>query len=75
MSVVDDWSKIDGEWILLAENRVSKFHVRHWIYSGKEIRELLTNVGFVEVSLYGSFDGAPYDPQAQRLIAAARKPK
>jgi hypothetical protein len=36
---------------------------------------LLASAGFGEISLYGSFDGAPYGPQAQRLIAVARKPR
>jgi len=36
---------------------------------------MLTAAGFVDISLYWTFDGAPYDPQAQRLIAVARKPR
>jgi SAM-dependent methyltransferase len=73
-SVVDDWSKIDAEWILVEENRATRFHLRHWIYSGREIHDLFSGVGFADVRLYGSFDGTPYGPQALRLIAVARKP-
>jgi hypothetical protein len=72
--VIDDWSRIDGEWILLEGSCVSKFRIRHWIYSGREICELFASVGFVDISLHGTFDGTPYDPQGQRLIAVARKP-
>jgi SAM-dependent methyltransferase len=74
MSVIDDWSRIEGEWMLLEGDRVWKFFLRHWLYSGREMRELLDSVGFTDVSLYGSLDGTPYDPQAVRLIALARKP-
>ncbi len=74
-SIIDDWSRIDAEWILVAEGRASTFHIRHWLYSGQEIRELLASVGFADVSLYGTLEGTPYDPQAQRLIAVARKPR
>ena len=74
-SIVDDWSRIDGEWILLAEGRATTFHLRHWLYSGREIRELLTSVGFTEISLFGSLEGTPYGPQAQRLVVVARKPR
>ena len=73
-TVIDDWSRIDSEWILLEESRSSKFRVRHWLYSGREIHDLLASVGFVDVSLRGSFEGTPYGPEAQRLIAIARKP-
>ncbi len=73
-TLIDDWSRIADEWILLEGSVASKFLIHHWIYSAREIRELMTSVGFVDVSLHGSFDGTPYDPQAQRLIAVARKP-
>jgi SAM-dependent methyltransferase len=74
-SIIDDWSRIEAEWILVAEGRASTYRIRHWLYSGREIRDLLTHVGFADVALYGTLDGAPYDPQAQRLIAVARKPR
>ena len=73
-TLIDDWSRIDDEWILLEGSRASRFRIRHWIYSGREIRELMASVGFADVSLHGSFDGTPYDSQAQRLIAVAKKP-
>jgi SAM-dependent methyltransferase len=73
-TVIDDWSRIDDEWILLEGSRASNFRIRHWLYSGREIRELFASVGFADVTLHGSFEGTPYGPQAQRLIAIARKP-
>ncbi len=73
-AIVDDWSRVDSQWILLTGNDAQTFRLRHWVYSGRELRALFAGVGFVDVALYGTFDGAPYDPQAQRLIAVARKP-
>ncbi len=72
--IIDDWSQIEIDWILLEGERATTFRIRHWLYSGPELRELLTSVGFVGVQLFGSFDAAPYAPGAQRLIAVARKP-
>ena len=40
-----------------------------------EIRDLFTSVGFADISLYGSLDGTPYGPQAQRLVVVGRKPR
>jgi len=74
-TIIDDWSRIDVEWILLEGGRASSYRLRHWIYSAREIRDLLAGVGFTDISLYGSVDGAPYGPLAQRLIAVARKPR
>ncbi len=72
--ITHDWSRVDDEWTLIAGGRTKSFRIGHWIYSGREFRELLASVGFNEVALYGTFEGTPYDPQAQRLIAVARKP-
>jgi hypothetical protein len=33
----------------------------------------LSSAGFSSVTIYGDFDGAPYGPDAIRLIAVARK--
>lgn len=74
-TVVQDWSRIEGEWIIIRDDRVSRFVIRHWLHSGQEIRELLTAVGFADVALFGGLDGSPYGPQAQRLVAVARKPQ
>jgi SAM-dependent methyltransferase len=73
-SIVDDWSRIDDEWILLEGNRASKFRIRHWLYSAREILDLFASVGFASVQLHGDLEGTSYGPQAERLIAVARKP-
>jgi SAM-dependent methyltransferase len=74
-NIINEWSRIDSEWILLEGSRASNYRIRHWIYSGREIRELFESVGFSDISLHGDFEGTPYGPQAQRLIAIARKPR
>jgi SAM-dependent methyltransferase len=72
-TITADWTHIEAEWTLVDGSRASTFRVRHWLYSGQEIRDLLTAAGFEDISLYGSFDGIPYDQQAARLIAVARR--
>jgi SAM-dependent methyltransferase len=69
----DDWNRMDNEWLLIKEDRVRSFRFRHWIYSGRELRELLMEAGFSKVALHGNLDGASYGPNAARLIAVARK--
>jgi SAM-dependent methyltransferase len=72
-TVVDDWSRLDNEWIIITDGGVQRFHLRHWVYSGRELKELLASVGFAHIALYGDFEGAAYGPNARRLIAVARK--
>ncbi|HUK84064.1 MAG TPA: class I SAM-dependent methyltransferase [Verrucomicrobiae bacterium] len=71
--IFDDWTRIRNEWILIKGNRVRRFKFHHTIYSGQELKDLLRQVGFGEVKLFGNLDGDPYGPDALRLIAVARK--
>jgi len=70
--VVDDWTGLDGEWILIREGRARTFRYRLSVYSGQELRDRLHQAGFARVDLYGNPDGGPYDREASRLIAVAR---
>ena len=71
--VVDDWSRMENEWTFVQGETARSFRFRHWIYSGRELAQMLTRAGFADVRLYGDFDGAPYGPEATRLVAVARK--
>jgi SAM-dependent methyltransferase len=71
--IFDDWSRIRNEWILVKGNRARRFTFHHTIYSGQELKNLLLSAGFAKVKLFGTLDGEPYGPDAQRLIAVARK--
>jgi SAM-dependent methyltransferase len=70
--VVDDWTRIENEWILVRDGRARTFRFRLSVYSGQELKDRLAGVGFARVTLYGDLDGAPYDREASRLIAVAR---
>ena len=72
--VYDDWTRVRMEWTIIKGNAVRVFTIHHTVYSGQELKDRLTAVGFGDVRLYGSIDGAPYGREADRLIAVARKP-
>ena len=72
--VLDDWTRVRMEWTIIKSNAVRVFTIHHTVYSGQELKDRLTAVGFGDVRLYGSIDGAPYGREADRLIAIARKP-
>ena len=72
--VFDDWTRIRNEWILLRKGKARSFKFHHTLYSGQELKDRLEQVGFADVKLYGTLAGEEYGPNAQRLIAVARKP-
>jgi len=71
--VIDDWSRMENEWFLIRDGEARTFRLRHWIYSGREMRRMLESVGFATVDIYGDLTGVPYGPLAKRLVAVARK--
>jgi SAM-dependent methyltransferase len=71
-TVVDDWTRVDSQGILIREGRTRTFRLRLSVYSGLELRDRLLQAGFATVALYGDLDGAPYGLDAARLVAVAR---
>ena len=71
--VIDDWSRMDNQWILVKDNNALSLRFRHWIYSARELGGMLETAGFSKIRMYGDLDGAPYSPSAERLVALARK--
>jgi SAM-dependent methyltransferase len=71
--VLDGWSRLRSQWTLIKNGNARAFDFEHWIYSGRELKDRLQASGFGEVSLFGDLQGAPYDLNATRLIAVARK--
>lgn len=72
-SVIDDWSRMENQWFVIKDGGVRSFRLRHWIYSGRELREMLEAAGFAGIDLYGDLTGSTYDSGASRMIAVARK--
>ena len=71
--IYDDWSRIATEWLFVGDDGVRRFHLGLWLYSGRELREMLLAAGFEAVELYGDFLGSAYGPQASRLVAVASR--
>jgi SAM-dependent methyltransferase len=73
-TVARDWSWVDNRWILAhPDGRRQEFSLGHRIYDGVGLRALLLDAGFANVDLFGSLQGIPYDTEARRLVAVARK--
>lgn len=68
-----DWSWMENRWILLDGQKRIEYQVNHWIYSAVELREMLQDVGFTGIQIYGNLAGGQYDQTADRLIAVAYK--
>jgi SAM-dependent methyltransferase len=71
--IFDEWTRIRNEWILIRDGTAKSFRFHHTIYSGQELKDRLSQVGFQKIRLFGDLDGTEYGPDARRLIAVADK--
>jgi len=72
-SVERDWSWLNNRWINIEDGEVKEYDVSHQLYSAKELKDMLKEVGFTSVSVYGSFEGSDYDENAKRLVVVGEK--
>jgi len=70
---VDSWSRMNNEWIIIRDDVQRSFRLEHWIYSGREISQMMTRAGFADVRVFGDYTGAPYGSAATRLVVVATK--
>ena len=72
-SVELDWSWLNNRWIDIVDGEVNEFEFSHWLYSAKELKDMLKGVGFTSVAIYGNFQGIAYNESANRLVAIGVK--
>ncbi len=71
--IFDDWTRIRNQWLLIRDEQVRSFKFHHTLYSGQELKDRLSQVGFSNTQLYGDLDGSAYGIGSKRQIALARK--
>jgi SAM-dependent methyltransferase len=67
------WGWMSNHWTVIAGRERFEATLSHRLYSGTELAALLRDAGFKEVALYGDLFGSPYDQNAKRLVAVARR--
>ena len=71
--ILDDWSKTRSRYTRLSGGSREEAEYTLRLFSGAGLKRLVEDCGFVEVELFGSLAGTPYDHTADRLIVVARK--
>jgi len=70
---VEEMTRVSNQWILIDGERALCKEWDHEVFTGRELRDCLYAAGFGPVALYGSLAAEPYDTEAERLIAVARR--
>jgi SAM-dependent methyltransferase len=69
----NDWTRCYCDWTIVQKGRARTHKFDHFVYSGRELKDLLLRAGFADVQLYGDLRGSAYGVDALRLVAVARK--
>lgn len=72
-TISSDWKRLGLNWRFYQGGQLTNHYFKLWLYSGDEIKSMLTKAGFSNISLYGSFGLNSYDNKAKQLIAFAVK--
>ena len=67
------WDRIEARWIIYQDDRRRELRFSTRLYSAVELASLLQECGFTDIDLFGDLGGGPYDHNAKRLVAVARK--
>jgi len=72
-SINQDWSWMDNLLILIEGSNIREYKYSHWVYSAAELTAMLEEAHFINVEIYRSLTGDPYDKNADRLVAVGWK--
>ncbi|MCG8453561.1 MAG: class I SAM-dependent methyltransferase [Spirochaetales bacterium] len=69
------WTRLRNHWKF--QDKEGKWHecdFTYRLFSALEMGQLLEEAGFASIEFFGALDGRPYNQDAQKLVALARKP-
>jgi len=74
-NITDSWGRIRTYRMFINKSKgtVTEMNLNHWLYSGHEMRSILTQAGFSGIKIYGGLDGSDYGVSAARLVIVAQK--
>jgi SAM-dependent methyltransferase len=71
--IFEDWTRCRNEWILVKGTTAKSFHFQTRLYSGQELKDIMAQAGFEQVTVFGDLEGNEYGIDASRLISIGRK--
>ncbi len=72
-SVEKDWSWLNNRRIRIENGEVKEHNFSHWLYSAKELKDMLNEAGFSDTKAYGGYDGKKYCIEADRLVVVGER--
>lgn len=71
--IKDDWNKVETTWIKVEEGETVEYTWEKRLYSARELRDLMNEIGFSSIDFYGNLEGQDYNEKSERMIVVAEK--
>jgi mutator protein MutT len=71
--ILGNWEQLQNTWTISNEETKAQKVFTQRLYAATELEAMLLQTGFSAVTIYGGWDGIPYDENARMLILAAKK--
>lgn len=69
-----NWTVLTNRWLFMEKDGdINEFSFSQRIFSALEMAQMLYRAGFDSIDIYGDWQGAPYDNNAERLIVIGWK--
>ena len=73
-NAVAAWTRLSHRWLVRdRDGSWREYTFSYRLYSALELGRMLSEAGFAEVEFFGALDGRPYDQNAEKLVALARR--
>lgn len=71
--ILDDWNMLELKRTIIKDDVAQEITAYHRLYSARELKQYLTEIGFRNIEVYGDFSGAPYNSDAKAMILICGK--
>lgn len=71
--ILNDWTMLECVRTITKDGMDQQITAYHRLYSATELKQYLTQIGFVNIKVYGDFSGSPYNNEAKSMVMIAEK--
>jgi SAM-dependent methyltransferase len=71
--ILGNWEQLQNTWTITNDTLRQQKTFTQRLYAATELEAMLLKAGFSDVTIYGGWDGIPYDEYARMLILVAKK--
>ena len=68
------WLWIDAVWQVATPSNVQSFTIGQRFYTESGLRHILCEAGFTNIKIFGTYSGAPYSADSDKIVALAERP-